>query len=263
MSVHRVDDHLTRLRSGRPVVVTNAAAWGRIEVLSGSVPPDLTWVVTAGGRTGDFATMLAVSRGGVEVDEGGGRGKLRDGQAFAEYSVEYSDMPCFVMARTAPHIDRVVATTDQGTEVVLSLSPIFPEFGLRFAVAALPDGEKPGKLRAEVAGEVVQTFPDDFRRSTRQAESQTATTSWLLDRAAVNEDVVGLAVARLMQAGLIPPISVIQDEGQDDAPMVVIKVISAVDPDLLARIAEVMGSVPHIVKEMSATHGFLGFADPD
>ena len=44
----------------------------------------------------------------------------------------------FSWTRTAPHIDRVVATTDLGVEIVLPLSEVIGQFGLRFAAAVLP-----------------------------------------------------------------------------------------------------------------------------
>ncbi len=155
--------------SARQDRVSDAEAWGRIEVLSGSVSPDLTWVVTAGGRAAEFATMLSISRAGIEIDEGGGRGTLPDGWMLSPYEVHHADIPCFVMALTIPEVGRVIATTDQGTDVVLTLSPTFPQFALRFAVAALPIGERPGTLRVEVAGKVAQTWPDDMRQMRRRA----------------------------------------------------------------------------------------------
>ncbi|MGH3397064.1 MAG: hypothetical protein ACRDPO_20480, partial [Streptosporangiaceae bacterium] len=74
------------------------------------------------------------------------------------------DLPYFVMARTRPEVDRVVATTTRGTEVPLALSPVVEAFGLRFAAAALPGGEEPGSLRAERAGAVLQTLPQPMPR---------------------------------------------------------------------------------------------------
>ena len=61
------------------------------------------------------------------------------------------------MARTSPVVDRVVATTDGGTEITLVLSPPIDRFGLRFAVAALPAGEVPGSIRVEQGGVVLET----------------------------------------------------------------------------------------------------------
>ena len=62
-----------------------------------------------------------------------------------------------LVARTAPIVDRVVATTDRGVEIVLALSAVIDHFGLRFAAAVLPDGPRPGTIRAESHGEVIQT----------------------------------------------------------------------------------------------------------
>ena len=62
-----------------------------------------------------------------------------------------------LVARTAPHIDRVAATTDLGVEIVLKLSDVIDQFGLRFAAAVLPDGHGPGFIRAESQGDVIHT----------------------------------------------------------------------------------------------------------
>ena len=63
--------------------------------------------------------------------------------------------PYFVMARADPTVDRIVAVTDHGTEVELSLSAVVPQFGLCFAAAGLPTGEAPNRLLFEVKGQTV------------------------------------------------------------------------------------------------------------
>ncbi len=63
--------------------------------------------------------------------------------------------PYFVMARADPTVDRIVAVTDRGTEVELSLSAVVPQFGLRFAAVGLPPGEAPNRLIIEVNGQPV------------------------------------------------------------------------------------------------------------
>jgi hypothetical protein len=73
-------------------------------------------------------------------------------------------LPCFVMARTLPDVDRVVATTDRGSEVVLALSPPVSQFGLRFAATALPHGERPGNIRAERNGTILETRRQPMER---------------------------------------------------------------------------------------------------
>jgi hypothetical protein len=57
-----------------------------------------------------------------------------------------------LLARTAPQIARVVATTDRGVEIELRLSEVVEQFGLRFAAAVLPDAHGPGSIRAESDG---------------------------------------------------------------------------------------------------------------
>ena len=132
-----------------------------IEVLSGRAAGDLRWVVVAGGGDDDFSTMLRVYRGGRLVVAGSGfRGpKLPPGAVLNEWRGRTDDLPYFVMARTSPDVDRVIATTDRGSEITLELSPPVERFGLRFAAAALPGGEGPGRLRAESGGRVLETRP--------------------------------------------------------------------------------------------------------
>jgi hypothetical protein len=132
-----------------------------VEVLSGRAGDDLRWVVVAGGGDGDFSTMLRVYRDGRLVVAGSGFGgpKLYPGSVLNEWRGRTGDLPYFVMARTSPDVDRVVATTDRGSEIALALSPPVERFGLRFAAAALPPGEQPGSLRAERQGRVLEVRP--------------------------------------------------------------------------------------------------------
>jgi D-erythronate 2-dehydrogenase len=137
-----------------------------VEVLSGTAPGGLRWVVVVSGDDEDLYTMLQVYRDDQKVVAGSGFGgpRLPSDSVMNEWRGQTDDLPCFVMARTRPDVDRVVATTDRGSEVVLALSPPVEQFGLRFAAAALPDGERPGSLRAEREGAVLQTSPQPMRR---------------------------------------------------------------------------------------------------
>lgn len=135
------------------------------EVLSGVAPGGLRWAVVASGSDAAFYTMLHVYRDGRQVQGSGfGGPKLHGESVLNEWRGQKDDLPYFVMARTRPEVDRVVATTTRGTEVPLALSPVVAAFGLRFAAAALPDGEEPGSLRAERAGAVLQTLPQPMPR---------------------------------------------------------------------------------------------------
>jgi len=131
-----------------------------VEVLSG-LAGDLRWMVVARGDDEDLYTLLRVYRGERLLVAGSGFGGagLPPGSVLAEWRGQTDDLPFFVMARTSPTVDRVVATTDRGTEVTLALSPPVDRFGLRFAAAALPDGEQPASLRAERLGTVLQSVP--------------------------------------------------------------------------------------------------------
>lgn len=129
-----------------------------IEVLSGTGTPDLRWTVVAGGTDDDFFTSLNVFRGERQLAGGGMAGpKLYGDSVINEYRGRTDDLPYVVMARTDPTIDRVVAVTANAVEVVLALSPVVERFGLRFAAAVLPVGERPGTIRAERAGYVIET----------------------------------------------------------------------------------------------------------
>jgi hypothetical protein len=130
------------------------------EVLWGEAG-ELSWSVSVEGSSADLSTMLRVWRGDDVVVAGSGFGGpgLCPGAVLHEWRGRTDDLPYFVMARTAPLVDRVVATTDRGLEVELALSGPVEPFGLRFAAAALPSGHGPGSIRAERAGAVLETSP--------------------------------------------------------------------------------------------------------
>lgn len=141
----------------------NLAVMDPTEVLAGSSPPDLTWRVMAGGSDTEFSTMIQISRNGRTVAGSGMAGpKLYADSVINEFRGWSDDLPCVVLARTAPQIDRVVATTDAGSEIELPLSGIV--FGLRFAAALLPEGEGPAAIRAERDGVVVEVKPQPMHR---------------------------------------------------------------------------------------------------
>jgi hypothetical protein len=139
-----------------------------VEVLSGTARGDLRWVVVAAGDDDHLSTMLHVYRGDRQVAGSGFGGPALPGDSLMnEWRGRTDDLPYFVMARISPIVDRVVATTDRGTEITLAISPLIERFGLRFAAAALPDGEQPGSLRAESQGGVLQTRPQPMPRPRR------------------------------------------------------------------------------------------------
>jgi hypothetical protein len=136
-----------------------------VEVLSGTTGGDLRWVVVVEGDDENLSTMLQVYRGGRQVAGSGfGGPKLHGGSLVNEWRGKTDGLPYFVMARISPVVDRVIATTDRGSEITLAMSPLIARFGLRFAAAALPDGEEPGSLRAESGGTVLETRPQPMPR---------------------------------------------------------------------------------------------------
>jgi hypothetical protein len=129
-----------------------------VEVLSGTVEGGMRWVVTASGDQADLSTMLYVYRGEQRVAGSGFGGPgLYPGSVINEWRGQADELPCFVMARVSPRVDRVIATTAKGTEIVLPLSAPVERFGLRFAAAALPPGERPGSIRAELEATTLET----------------------------------------------------------------------------------------------------------
>ena len=131
-----------------------------VEVLSGTADGGLRWVVVVSGDDENLSTMLHIYRGGRQLAGSGFGGPgLYPGSVVNEWRGQTDDLPYFVMARTAPIVDRVIATTGRGSEIELTMSPLIDHFGLRFAVAALPHGERPGSLRAEHDGTTLETCP--------------------------------------------------------------------------------------------------------
>jgi hypothetical protein len=92
------------------------------------------------------------------IGSGFGGPALYPGQLVHEWRGRTDQWPYFVMARADPTVVRIVAVTDRGTEVELSLSAVVPQFGLRFAAAGLPTGEAPNRLIIEVKGQTVADF---------------------------------------------------------------------------------------------------------
>jgi hypothetical protein len=137
------------------------SAGGEVEVLSGNVGGTLRWVVVCSADRQELYTLLRVYDGDKVVVAGSGFGgpPLEPGRVMSEWRGQTDDLPYFVMARTAPTVTRVVATTDQGLDVELHMSEPVEAFGLRFAAAALPAGHAPLHIRAERDGAVVDQRP--------------------------------------------------------------------------------------------------------
>jgi hypothetical protein len=137
-----------------------------VEVLAGSAD-GLRWAVFCSPDNetpGYLFTMLRVWSGDDLLVAGSGFGgaKLQPGGLFSEWRGRTDDLPFFVMARTSPLVERVVATTDRGLEVELALSEPVEQYGLRFAAAGLPEGHAPASIRAETA-DGSQTRPQGMR----------------------------------------------------------------------------------------------------
>ena len=116
-----------------------------------------TWGTSSDPVEGrELRTMLHGFEGTKRgIGSGFGGAALYPGQLVHEWRGRTDQLPYFVMARADPTVDRIVAVTDRGTEVELSLSAVVPQFGLRFAAAGLPTGEAPNRLIIEVNGQSV------------------------------------------------------------------------------------------------------------
>jgi hypothetical protein len=133
-----------------------------VQVLSGVAPGGLSWVVVCeNGKNDELYTFLRVYSGNELLVAGSGFGgpKLYPGQIMQEWRGRTDDLPYFVMARTRSDVERVVAITDLGVEVELTLSEPVERYGLRFAAAGLPAGHMPMQLRVEAGGTVLETLP--------------------------------------------------------------------------------------------------------
>jgi hypothetical protein len=133
-----------------------------VQVLSGVAPDGLSWVVVCeDGKNDELYTFLRVYSGNELLVAGSGFGgpKLYPGQIMNEWRGRTDDLPYFVMARTRPDVERVVAITDLGLEVELTLSEPVERYGMRFAAAGIPSGHMPMQLRAEAGGTVLETLP--------------------------------------------------------------------------------------------------------
>jgi hypothetical protein len=137
------------------------ASASEVEVLSGNAGETLRWVVVCSADGPDLCTLLRVYDADKLVVAGSGFAgtPLEPGSVMKEWRGRTDDLPYFVMARTAPIVTRVVATTDQGLDVEMRLSEPVERFGLRFAATALPAGHGPLRIRAERDGTVVDEQP--------------------------------------------------------------------------------------------------------
>jgi hypothetical protein len=131
-----------------------------VAVLDGGAGRGLRWVVSVDASDGHLLVMLNLFRGERYVSGSGFDGsRFFGGTVLQRWRGYTDDLPWFVMARTDASVTKVVATTNLGTEVELSLSRFMPEHGSRFAAAGMPEGECPCALRAERDGLVVDTGP--------------------------------------------------------------------------------------------------------
>ncbi len=144
------------------------AAHDEFEVLAGT-HGNLRWQVWAGGDQDALMTMLHVFNGGRLVAcSGFGGPALPPHLKVHEWRGRTDDLPYFVMARTAPEVSGLVAVTDRGTHVELTMGEVDNRFGLRFAAAGLPDGEGPGVLLIVVNGRPAGSIEQPMGRDSHE-----------------------------------------------------------------------------------------------
>ena len=130
---------------------------------------------TSAGDQGNTTTMLHMYRRDEHLsDSGFGGPPLPSGMVLGEWRGRTDNQPWFVMACAGPAVNRVVATTDRGTEVELALSEAVRIYGIRYAVDDLPRGQGPVSIRAEVEVKVEVTVVDSRARPTPAVPSGTA-----------------------------------------------------------------------------------------
>ena len=111
---------------------------------------DLRWQIRVAEDGQGLMTMLHVHRGtDLLAASGFGGPALYPGQLVNEWRGRTDGLPYFVLVRTHVSVSAVRAVTDRGVEVSVPLSPVLPDYQLRFGAAALPVGHAPGRLRVE------------------------------------------------------------------------------------------------------------------
>jgi len=123
------------------------------EVLVGESPDGVCWTVRAGRACdGGFDTWIRRSHGSAVSESGMGGEALVPGQVINFWIGQAGGTPLFVMARTAPQVQRVTVILTSGFRRDLSMSPVIADFGLRFTAGPLPDGDPPVSLEVAVEG---------------------------------------------------------------------------------------------------------------
>jgi len=115
---------------------------GRARVHRGSRPDGLVWDIFAEvGIDGLLYTFVDRSLGDVRAESGFGGEPLAGGRLVDSWYGQSDGTPFFVLARTAPEVEAVIAVCASGVEYPLELSDVDPRFGLRFGAVPLPSGE--------------------------------------------------------------------------------------------------------------------------
>ena len=145
---------------------------GLREVLVGESPDGVRWVVRAGPDSdGGFYTWIRRSHGSALSESGLGGEVLPPGQLINFWIGQADGTPLFVMARTAPQVQRVTVVLASGFRRDLSMSPVIADFGLRFTAGPLPDDDPPVSMEVAVEGGETQVhalrWPPRFRRPSR------------------------------------------------------------------------------------------------
>ena len=116
---------------------------GKVRVHGGSRPDGLVWDVYAEeGVDGLLYTSVDRRLGGARNESGFGGDPLDGGRLIDTWYGQADGTPFFLLARTAPSVEAVVAVCASGAEYPMDLSDVHPRFGLRFGAVPLPPGEE-------------------------------------------------------------------------------------------------------------------------
>lgn len=127
-------------------------------VLSGETPDGYRWSVSASYEgPNDLLTLLTVERNDQRSTAGFGGTPLYGDDVINSWSGQRTGTPAFVMVRAAPVVSAIEAVDVGGHSYSIPLSPVVPEFGLRFGALRIPDGATFAEVRPTVEGRANQS----------------------------------------------------------------------------------------------------------
>lgn len=109
-------------------------------VLTGIGDAGLEWAILARDLpNGEFSTFIRRTIGDQRATSGFIGVKLDAERLIHFWTGKADGTPFFVLARTAPQVEAVIAVGASGAEYPLQLSDVIEQFGLRFGATPIPD----------------------------------------------------------------------------------------------------------------------------